>query len=135
MSADQVSAEKVSDSATNRHIRRFVGLDTLRAATTLLVVFHHTALTYGGTGAWYYREVPVSTAPSSVALTILCALDQSWFMGLFFLLAGYFTPGALDRKGPRRFMADRLLRLGLPILVFGLVLSASRAHALCDGDA
>jgi peptidoglycan/LPS O-acetylase OafA/YrhL len=39
-------------------------------------------------------------------------------MGLFFLLAGYFTPPALRAKGPGRFMADRLLRLGVPLLLF-----------------
>ena len=35
-------------------------------------------------------------------------------MGLFFLLAGLLTAGALDRKGSRRFAGDRLLRLGVP---------------------
>jgi Acyltransferase family len=43
-------------------------------------------------------------------------------MSLFFLLAGLLTPGSLDRKGPRRFADDRLLRLGAPWVAFALVL-------------
>ncbi len=43
-------------------------------------------------------------------------------MGFFFLLAGYFTPASLERKGYARFIGDRFLRLGLPLLAFGLIL-------------
>jgi hypothetical protein len=37
--------------------QRDAGLDDPRAAIVLLVVFHHTAITYGEDGLWYYREV------------------------------------------------------------------------------
>jgi hypothetical protein len=43
-------------------------------------------------------------------------------MGFLSLLAGYFTPGSLERKGYARFLGDRFLRLGLPLLAFGLIL-------------
>ena len=43
-------------------------------------------------------------------------------MGFFFLLAGYFTPASLERKGYARFLGDRFLRLGLPLLAFIFVL-------------
>jgi fucose 4-O-acetylase-like acetyltransferase len=43
-------------------------------------------------------------------------------MGFFFFLAGYFTPASLERKGYARFIGDRFLRLGLPLLAFGLLL-------------
>ncbi len=39
-------------------------------------------------------------------------------MGCLFLISGYFTPGSYDRKGPKRFPKDRLLHLGIPLLVF-----------------
>lgn len=97
---------------------RNAGLDALRASVTLLVLFHHTALTYGAIGGWFYRELQPDGSPSSMLLVFFCTLNQAWFMGLFFLLAGYFTPAALHAKGPWRFMADRLLRLGLPLLLF-----------------
>ncbi|MCB0163538.1 MAG: acyltransferase family protein, partial [Anaerolineae bacterium] len=45
-----------------------------------------------------------------------------WFMGAFFLVAGYFTPGSFERKGPGPFLKDRLVRLGIPLLIVYFVL-------------
>ena len=101
---------------------RDAALDVLRGLVTLLVVLHHTAITYGAEGGWFYIERTPDGSPTSLGLSFFCGVNQAWFMGLFFLLAGHFTPGALQRKGPVRFMADRLLRLGLPWLVFVLAL-------------
>jgi glucans biosynthesis protein C len=47
---------------------------------------------------------------------------QAFFMGLLFLVGGAFVPGAYERKGCARFIRDRLVRLGIPTLVFMLVL-------------
>jgi len=44
-------------------------------------------------------------------------------MGFFFLLAGYYTPRALERKGGRKFLIDRLIRLGIPLTIYFFVLS------------
>lgn len=87
-----------------------------------LVILHHTAITYGALGGWFYYEIKPSTSPSSMILTLFCATNQAYFMGFFFLLAGYFTPGSLERKAYARFLRDRFLRLGLPLLAFCVVL-------------
>jgi fucose 4-O-acetylase-like acetyltransferase len=102
--------------------QRDLYIDRLRTVMTALVVVFHAAITYGGSGGWFYHEVESSGAPSSLLLTLFCGTNQAYFMGLFFLLAGYFTPAALERKGYARFIADRLLRLGLPLVAFGLIL-------------
>jgi fucose 4-O-acetylase-like acetyltransferase len=111
---------------------RHAFIDQLRGLTTLLVVLHHTAITYGGAGGWYYREVS-SNAPGIAPrlLTLMCAVDQAWFMGAFFLWAGYFTPVSYDRKGPARYFAERLVRLGIPLVVFGFFLDAL-TNAIAD---
>ena len=101
---------------------RLVFIDRLRTLLTVLVIAHHSAITYGGSGSWFYREVTDGAAPFSLLLTLFCAINQAFFMGLFFLLAGYCTPPALAAKGLRRFVANRLLRLGLPLLAFGWLL-------------
>ncbi len=101
---------------------RLVFIDRLRSLLTVLVIAHHSAITYGGSGSWFYREVTDGGAPFSLLLTLFCAVNQAFFMGMFFLLAGYFTPGALQAKGRWRFARDRLLRLGLPLLLFGWLL-------------
>ena len=104
---------------------RLTFIDQVRGLTTLLVVLHHTAVTYGGAGGWYYREVPANAGGiAPLLLTLMCAIDQAWFMGAFFLFAGYFTPGPLERKGTGRYFADRAMRLGIPLVVFGFFLDA-----------
>ena len=102
--------------------QRDLYIDRLRAVMTAMVVVFHTAITYGATGGWFYHEVESSGAPSSLALTFFVVTSQAYFMGFFFLLAGYFTPASLERKGYGRFIGDRFLRLGLPLLAFVLIL-------------
>jgi len=93
-------------------------IDQIRSVLTGLVIFHHAAITYGASGGWYWREVETLNIP----LTLFCAFNQAYFMGFFFLLAGYYTPWAWDRKGPLHFFKDRLLRLGIPLVVYGFIL-------------
>lgn len=97
-------------------------IDRLRSVMTALVIFHHTAITYGAIGGWFWREVEPSRTPSGILLILFCSVNQAYFMGFFFLLAGYFTPASLERKGYARFILDRCIRLGLPLLAFGLLL-------------
>jgi fucose 4-O-acetylase-like acetyltransferase len=95
-------------------------IDEIRVVLTGLVILHHTAIAYGGSGGWYWREQPNA---SSTVLLLFNATNQTYFMGFFFLLAGYFTPPSYDRKGARRFLVDRFVRLGLPLLAYFFVLS------------
>ncbi|MET7333933.1 acyltransferase family protein [Nonomuraea sp. NPDC005650] len=97
-------------------------VDNLRILLTALVVLHHTAIIYSGLPLWYYTEQPTSGAVG-LGLLVFLQIDQAWFMGAFFLLSGYFAPGSYDRKGPRAFLRDRLIRLGIPLLVFYFVLN------------
>jgi surface polysaccharide O-acyltransferase-like enzyme len=101
---------------------RNTGFDALRAALTLLVVFHHTAITYGAIGGWYYHEIPTDRSLAATLLVYFCTVNQAYFMGLFFLLAGYFTPAAIHHKGACRYLADRLIRLLLPLLFYGWII-------------
>lgn len=99
---------------------RLFYVDNLRTALTVLVVLHHAALAYSNIPHWYYLET--ATDPSGVLLDLLLVLNQAFFMGAFFLIAGLFVPGSYDRKGARRFFGERLLRLGVPLLIWLLVL-------------
>ena len=101
---------------------RNAGIDALRVGTTFLVVLHHTAITYGAIGGWYFKEIPSDGSLSSMLLVFFCTFNQAWFMGLFFLLAGYYTPAALQAKGSWRYLRDRVQRLGIPLLVYGFVI-------------
>lgn len=98
-------------------------IDRLRSVMTVFVVLHHTAITYGAPGSWYFNELRPSGSLSSLLLTLFVATNQAYFMGFFFLLAGYFTPRSLERKGYAWFLGDRFLRLGVPLLAFIFVLN------------
>jgi peptidoglycan/LPS O-acetylase OafA/YrhL len=104
------------------NLHRDLYIDRLRSVMTAFVILHHTAITYGAIGGWFWHELQPSATPSSRLLILFCTTNQAYFMGFFFLLAGYFTPASLERKGYARFIGDRFLRLGLPLLAFGLVL-------------
>jgi len=112
---------------------RLFFIDNLRILIITLVVMLHLSITYGGVGSWYYRNVPEGYM--SVPLTWHNGTVQAFSMGLFFLISGYFTPGSYDRKGPRRFFKDRLLRLGIPILCYDFVIGPLMAYPLMQAVA
>jgi glucan biosynthesis protein C len=53
-----------------------------------------------------------------ILLTLWVSVDATFFMRYFFLIAAYFAPGSYDRKGAGRFLKDRLVRLGIPVVVY-----------------
>jgi peptidoglycan/LPS O-acetylase OafA/YrhL len=129
------SSEKAA-AATRVAAPREFYIDRLRSVMTALVILHHTAITYGAIGGWFWYELKPSRAVSSQLLIEFCTINQAYFMGFFFLLAGYFTPGSLDRKGYGAFIRDRFLRLGIPLLAFIVLLgplTAAIAHTADGG--
>ncbi len=83
-------------------------------------------VTYGGSGGWYYIEGPPNDLASLIffiTLTSIGGIFQASLMGLFFLMGGYFTPKSYDRKGVRSFWKERLLRLGIPLLLYILLIN------------
>jgi Acyltransferase family. len=100
---------------------RLLYIDNLRIFLICLVIATHTAITYGGTGGWYYIQSANGTLAPAV-LTLLTVLNQAFFMGAFILLSAYFIPGSLLRKGAGKFSRDRLVRLGIPLLVWLVLL-------------
>ena len=109
-------------------------IDRLRTIMTAFVILHHTAITYGASGSWFYNELHVSGETSSILLTLFCATNQAYFMGFFFFLAAYFTPGSLERKGYAKFIGDRFTRLGIPLLVFIFILGPLTAAMVAWHD-
>ncbi|WP_137112629.1 acyltransferase [Rhodobacter sp. SY28-1] len=98
--------------------QRAVWIDRLRAGLIVLVILHHAAITYGASGSWFFKATEVTNLP----LTFLAAVNQAFFMGLFFMISGALAPTSLERKGTIGFLGDRALRLGVPVLLFGFFL-------------
>jgi len=93
---------------------RLAFIDNLRILLVVLVILHHLALTYGAEGPWYYSEGQADTITAMV-LTLFVAVNEAFFMGFYFLIAAYFVPPSLERKGSRQFLRERFLRLGMVI--------------------
>lgn len=97
-------------------------VDNLRIFLISLVVLHHLAITYGAPGSWYYNESQADM-PEILPLAMFVASNQSFFMGMFFFISAFFIFPSINRKGTSRFMNERLLRLGVPLLIFYFILS------------
>lgn len=102
---------------------RLLFIDNLRWVMILLVVSMHASVTYNNLGQWYYNEpTHLNRFEEGFIITYEIFL-QTFFMGILFFVAGYFVPGAYDRKGLRSFLQDRAFRLGWPTLLFMFVLA------------
>ena len=100
-------------------------IDNIRIFLTVIVILHHLAITYGAPGGWYYREFEVSQL-DPITLTVLVlfvAANQAYFMGFFFFLGGFFAAGSLKGRGLLQFFFQRLIRLGIPVLLFVYLVS------------
>jgi glucan biosynthesis protein C len=101
---------------------RLPWIDHLRTAAILLVVNMHACVTYSHVGDWYMMAEPEPTLAAKVPFIIWQGMLQSFFMGLLFFVSAYFAAGSLARRGPGGFARERLVRLGLPALLYMLVL-------------
>lgn len=97
-------------------------LDTIKLLLTVLVILHHTMIAYGAPGGWYYKQ-PIDNQLVRLAMTVFVATNQSFFMGMFFMLSAYFVSPSYERKGAATFVVDRLKRLGVPLLIYSFVLA------------
>ncbi len=102
---------------------RLFYIDNLRLLMIVFVVMHHLAVTYSGLGSWYYNETTQLDTPSTIWFSLYLSFQQAYFMGLLFMLAGYFAAGSYDRKGFGQFIGDRFQRLMIPSLIYMIVIT------------
>jgi glucans biosynthesis protein C len=102
---------------------RLAYLDTIKVLLVVGVVAMHTAITYGLDGSWYLESYDEMSGEVVALVTTLLGVGWLFGLGLFFLIAGRLTSPSLDRKGPRRFAKDRLIRLGVPLAAYTLLVS------------
>jgi fucose 4-O-acetylase-like acetyltransferase len=100
--------------------QRLFFFDNLRIFAMAMVIAHHAAQPYGPTGG----EWPITEPVTAAILGPFFMVNRSFGMSLFFMIAGYFTVMSCDRYGPRAFLNNRLARLGIPLLVFVLIMMA-----------
>jgi glucan biosynthesis protein C len=101
---------------------RLAFVDNIRWTVIAMVVLMHACVTYSGVGSWFYVERSTLDIGSMLVYYVYQTFSQAFFMGILFFLAATLVPAAYDKKGFGRFLLDRAIRLGVPSLVFMLIL-------------
>jgi len=86
-------------------------LDALRSLVVVGLVFFHAALVFDARDDFY-----VKNDTTTEATTILAGLGVVWAMPLLFVVAGIGAWHSLRKRSPGGFAAERLLRLGVPLV-------------------
>ena len=97
-------------------------VDNLRVFLTILVIVFHLMIIYAGSGSFLYTEGRQDTITGVLGIWF-CAVNQAYFMGFFLLISAYFVVGSYDRKGAGHFLKDRLIRLGIPLVIYSWIIS------------
>jgi glucans biosynthesis protein C len=107
-------------------------IDNLRAVVILAVLAFHSVLAYLNflpphpyafeVPPFLWRAFPIVDGQRWFGFDLFCAWLDVFLMSFFFLLSGLFTWPSLARRGARRFLYDRVLRLGLPFAAVVLFL-------------
>ena len=101
---------------------RLYFIDNLRWLMIIFVVLMHVNVTYSMFGGWYYIEKTKLDMFQTIYFGMYGSFTQAYFMGFLFFIAGYFVPASYDRKGFGMFTKERLIRLGIPTLIYMLVI-------------
>ena len=101
--------------------QRLYYLDNLKVGLTVLVIMHHAGQAYGQGGEWAYT--PSNPAETLPWIWHFFSTNAAFFMGLYFFISGYFVPRSYDKQGAKQFVQKKLLRLGVPLIAIGLLLS------------
>ena len=101
---------------------RLLFIDNIRWSMIILVLSMHACDTYSPFGNWYYVDRPPSGLATNLFFGVYQSFLQAFFMAALFFIAGYFSAAAFDRKRFSTFARDRFFRLGLPTLLYMLVI-------------
>jgi surface polysaccharide O-acyltransferase-like enzyme len=97
--------------------------DNLRVAVIAAVIIVHTATAYVVDVPWYYNDERTTSGVLPAVLSPLALMGALFALGPLFLLAGWFSARSLAHRGPGGFVRSRLLRLGVPLLVYALLIN------------
>ena len=105
-----------------RSAPRLLFIDNIRWTMIILVLSMHACDTYSPFGNWYYTDRQPMGLGAKLFFGVYQSFLQAFFMAVLFFIAGYFSAAAYDRKGFSPFVRDRFIRLGLPTLLYMLVI-------------
>src|SRR5437588_659310 len=98
-------------------------MDYLRAFLISWVILGHATMIYGSRIVFlFYKEIPYSNSPSSQWLDFFYSTSFVGLFNILFLMTGYHARDSINRKGYKKFLYSRLVRLGIPWVIFVSIL-------------
>ena len=111
--------------------RASLALNNLRGLVILIVVAFHSVLAYLGSlrsapfpfdrSPFEWRAFPIIDSHRWFGFDLFCAWQDVYLMALMFFLSALFAWPSATRKGARRFLSERVRRLGVPF-IFAIVI-------------
>jgi hypothetical protein len=114
-------------------VERRLYVDNLKVLLIAGIIAAHAVLGYAGfISVWSYTEMREVTLSPVTETALFAVIGPFGFLliPLLFLVSGLLTPPSLDRKGLARFSRDRLLRLGVPFVLYVLLVQPAVMYAV-----
>ena len=116
------SQDKIMDSRAMHQTRRLVFLDQIKAIMIALVIATHTILV----GTLFSTDLKqiIESAPNYEAISFWFGwICNTFYMNILFLISGYLVPGSVHKRGVANYARQRLLRLGIPLIIATFLLN------------
>lgn len=97
---------------------RYYFIDNLRVFIIMVVLMHHATNPYGSRDFWYYK----SADPRSEFVGLYLELAPSFTMAVLLIFSGFLLPSSYDRHGCRKYLWEKVIRLGIPLFLGGMVM-------------
>lgn len=114
---------------------RYHGVDALRGFAMILGVVIHASMFYvEGIGASLGYEMTGKVPPSSSVIGGLFLFIHLWRMPFFFLLAGFFTRLMIQKRGVRKLLSNRFVRIFIPLIIGMTIYNLLEFDTLTSGN-
>ena len=123
-----VAPEKCKEDVPDLPKKKVTYLTNLKTFLTFIVVTFHTVGMFSDGSAGYMQTPDYQINPNFTAGSfytgghVFQLVNSFYFMGAFYLVSGIFCPKSLDRKGFRKFVIDKIIRLGGPWIMWSAFL-------------
>jgi len=106
--------------------KRLIYFDNMRAILMLLVIVFHATCVFATKDYWYV----IRSADSTFFSNILFLTTQSFIMGAFFIISGYFAMLSLENYSSSMFIKKRIYRVGIPLIIVAIVINSLQEYIL-----
>ncbi|MCM3744583.1 acyltransferase family protein [Sporosarcina luteola] len=106
----------------NNQIERHYDLDWIKVFAMLLVFLYHCSMFFNSF-EWHIKNNIINSSIEFFSLLI-----GNWIMPIFFVISGIATFHALKKRNTQSYIRERLLRLGIPLILGIFLLSPPQVY-------